>query len=216
MRITSRPLPPVLGVFASAAALFAALTASSAPPATSASGDASATATAAGAPSATPSGSAAADSRLPEIRGADIPEGKSDPPKIAEWEAGKRVRPHRRVGGPCKLVVVREWLRIQCDEIIGGTLVAGDPTDVKVVSGGGSFIPPNPEDPRTMDDPLARTDPPAKTLFTMRLRRGETKVFSLLSAYKDYFVRPFEAGYLSVSWPAHREDPVILASNGAP
>ena len=58
MRITSRPLSLMLGLFVSAAALFAALTASSAPPATSASGEASASAS--GGPSATPTGSAAA------------------------------------------------------------------------------------------------------------------------------------------------------------
>ena len=185
MRIPHRSLALFPGLLVAAAAVLAAVTASSAP-----------------------------DTPLPQLRGADIPSEKSAPPKLKDWAAGTRIRPHRRSGGPCKYTVVREWLRIECDGLIGGTLVAGDPTDVTLVAGGGPWIEPDPNDPTTFQDGLAKTKPAAKTLITLRIQRGETKIFSLLAAYAGYFPTPFEMGYVSVSWPAHREDPLLLTSMG--
>ena len=118
MRIPHRSLALFPGLLVAAAAVLAAVTASSAP-----------------------------DTPLPQLRGADIPSEKSPAPKLKDWAAGTRIRPHRRSGGPCKYTVVREWLRIECDGLIGGTLVAGDPTDVTLVAGGGPWIEPDPNDP---------------------------------------------------------------------
>lgn len=214
MTIHSRRTSLAAGLFVLAAGLCAAVTASSAPPATSASGSPSAAPS--GTASAAPSGTAAAVAALPEVRGADIPAERSAPPTKEEWAAGKQVRAHRVVAAPCKFKVVREWLRMECADFIGGSLVGGDPADVSIFAGGGAFVPPDPDAPASTFDPIARTSPPAKTSITMRLSRGDTRVFSLLMALQDYHPLPVEMGYIAVTWPAHRGDPLILSSGGDP
>jgi hypothetical protein len=220
----SRRSSLALGLLVSAAGLCAAVTASSAPPEATApasaaaapSGSASptsassASATASGSASAAASGALDAGATGPLVRGADPPTATSDLPKNKEWESGKEVMPQREQGKPCKLKLVREWLRFECDGILGATLVGGEPADVKIVAGGGPFTGPDPERGWIADSPL--TTPPPKTLITLRLRRGDTKVFSLLSATQDHAPYPFEAHYIAVVWPENREDPTLLIS----
>lgn len=188
-----------LGILVSVASLCAAVASSSAQPGPTATASASSPA------SAAPSGSAAPAGRR-VIRGSLIPAGTSDMPKIKEFDdewstIGKDVVPTREPGGPCIFTLVREWLRIRCERRIGATMFAGDPADVKILPAGG---------------PLFDEKEPEKnqrvTIF-MRVKRGETKLFSLLHFEDGYEWRSLsEHEKISVSWREDQEDPVILVS----
>lgn len=192
----SRPLSFSLGLsLFSVAAASAWVASSSAQPgaAASASGQA---------PSASAATSASAAPKGPPLlRGADIPAGTSDVPKIKEfndeWSTiGKVVRATREAY-PCTFTLVREWLRIRCEDRIGATMFAGDPADVRILASGGYI-----------GDEKNR-----RVTITMRMRRGETKMFSLVNFEEDYNSRTMnEAEKISVSWRDDREDPLILVS----
>lgn len=185
MSPSSRRLPLSLGLLASGALLLVALYAHSQP------ASPSATASAAPSPSGTP------DASPPFARGAEIPAETSDVPKTNEWETAKVVRANQDRHNLCSLKVLREWVRFECKHRLGAALVAGDPADVKIwgwgeLSGSGQNAP--------------------RTLMTMRLRRGDAKIFELYElgwTYEGYtWHEPAEK--LSVMWREGKEDPVIV------
>jgi hypothetical protein len=201
MLTSSRRLPLSLGLLVSAAALFAALTASSAPPTATASAAPSASASAApsGSASAAPSGSASAGpAEPPVLRGADIPKETSDAPKPKafgdEWMTiGKAYRTNGKTASVCSLTLVREWLRMRCEGRIGATMFAGDPTGVKIW----------PQDDRGS----------AVTSIILPLRRGETKMFNLIGVEEGYEWNSMgDAEKVAVVWREDKEDPVVLVS----
>lgn len=186
-----RRLSLSLGLVISAGALFAAVTAESAPP----------DATASAAPSASASASNAPPP-LPLLRAADIPADASPEPQKKEWETGKQVRPTRYDGAPCTFTLVREWLRVACTRRVGGTLVAGDPADVKIAAFG---------NPASVLTGMGDTGP-GYTSITFRIRRGDTKVFSLMeTVWWGYNgAKLVETEKIALVWREGREDPVLL------
>jgi hypothetical protein len=116
------------------------------------------------------------------------------------------VQPNRADSTLCRYLVLREWLRIECVNNIGGTLLAGDPTDVKIWAWG---------DPMAAreDDP----SPPApgaqipETVVVMPLRRGESRVFDLFLMGWGYdSAGPIRGQRISVMWTEGKEDPILI------
>jgi hypothetical protein len=192
-----------------AAALFLAVRAESEPEPAAA---ATATAAASGEPaaSAAPSASTSASAAAPELpvpKGADIPAEASDKPKEKEWDTGKKVRPRSDHSAadwltkvkPCTFTMVREWLRIRCIHRVGANLVTGDRADTTIVAGGQNF-----------------SDNPFTVLITTRMKRGETKLFTLLGlkglgdggGYGGFTFDSDEP--IAIVWREGREDPYFL------
>ena len=181
-----------------AAALAAVASAWMAPPVRASSPPAPAdgpAAASASAPAASGS-AAAAPAALPAVRSADIPAEPSKEPKSAEWKDGKAVRPHRGALDRCKLTLVREWLRVTCNDWVGATLAAGDREGVKMWVAGERWSEQNPQ---------------AVTVI-LPLRRGRSQVFTLLSLSGGGYdaLALGEAGAMSVLWREGQEDPVIV------
>jgi hypothetical protein len=201
---STRRLSLSLGLLIAVAGGFAVLAASTGLGPASAAAPPSATATAAAAPaasaSAAPSGSAsAAPAEPPLLRGADIPKETSDAPKPKafgdEWMTiGKAYRTNTGERGSfCKLTLVREWLRLRCEDRIGATMFTGDPTGVKIW----------PVDDRGT----------AVTTIILPLRRGETRMFNLLGIEQGYeWSSMADAERIAVIWREDQEDPVVLVS----
>jgi hypothetical protein len=193
MSIGSRRLYVLTGLFAAVATVGGIAATSSAQPGP--------TASAGAAPSASASGTAGT-AELPVVRGSFIPAGTSDAPKIKEfndeWSTiGKPVRANRDEPSPCKFTLVREWLRIQCENRLGATMFAGDPKGVKVLAAGG---------------PISDERNRRVTIF-LRLEKGTTRMFSLVNFEAGYnWSNMVEAERISVSWREDREDPWILVS----
>jgi len=202
-------LPLSLGLLTAGALVFAAVSARSQTPlatapaaastsaAASAIESASATATASASASATPA-------QPPLLHGADIPSEPSEIPTTKEWEGARKVRSNGPYQSPCSFTVLREWLRMECAHRIGAALVAGEPADVKIWAWG---------DVIAGDSGVSGSDQRAKpkTLMTMRLRRGDTKIFELFELgwnYSSSWAEP--ADKLAVMWREGREDPVLI------
>lgn len=185
MSTLPRRLPLPLGLLTSGALALAALSAHSQPPPT-------------GAPT---SATAAAPAPL---RGAPIPAETSEPPATKEWETAPSVlaTQEQKV---CTFKLLREWLRVECLHRLGASLVAGDPRDVKIWGWGKPAVELPWHKAATVND-LPRV------IFTMRLRRGDAKIFELLElgwTYEGYtWAEPAER--LSISWRDGKPDPVLL------
>lgn len=185
---SSRRLPLSLGLLGSGALLLVALSSYSQP---------------SGAPAPSVGSAAAPAGPPPLIRGADIPAETSEVPTTKEWEDAKVVRANQDEKKICSLKVLREWVRFECDHRLGASLVAGDPADVKIWAWG----EPGAELPWST---TTRVKP--KTLFTMRLRRGDAKIYELYElgwTYEGYtWAEPAEK--IAVTWREGKADPVIL------
>jgi hypothetical protein len=70
----------------------------------------------------------------PTVRGADIPTDRSTLPKKAEWADAKDVTIDGNTS--CKARLLREWLSVECTDLYGAGLVAGDPKDVRITASG--------------------------------------------------------------------------------
>jgi len=173
-----RTLPLVLAVAVSG-------TTSAAPPATSAATSAS----------AAPSGAAL-------LHGTDVPDARSPAPSLVDWEDHAHFfAPNRGETGPCKLTTLREWVRVDCPQVPGAGLVAGDPSGVDVQV----------TEARNEGD---GHDTPVTTALIFPLRRGAALVFSFLALGIEYNSDSLvEGGTLSVVWRAGKADPVLVMHN---
>ena len=149
----------------------------------------------------TPPGSAPggvdAGAPLPVPSGAEIPGTPSEPPTKAEWATAKTVRMHRGGLGPCKARLLREWLELRCESLIGAGLVAGDPAGVTISAYG---------------DPI--NGQTTLVVAQLPVRRGEARIVSFLGvSFESYEGISFEeAGLLSVLWRPGRPEPVLVMS----
>jgi hypothetical protein len=166
------------GVFvsvASVAALFMGTTATSlrsvsaASPATSASASASAVAS-----EITPVGPPKREPPMEELEKLTIPTEKSPVPKLEEWKNAKQVEVIRRgyQAPSCVALLVREWLKIKCDLVVGAIwLHSGEGvafwvtpkedvwTDLERANGGEMIMPLRPGDRRLLQFFSLRHDP---------------------------------------------------------
>lgn len=212
-----RALSVLLGASAAAAVAFASFSArsqtapSSSAPATSAASAApaapasSATSTASAA--ATASGTAAAAAAA-VIRGAAIPYDPSPAPKDdAAWAGATEIALNTGTLR-CKLLLLREWLRIECPDRIGGALIVGEKEGVKISAWGDPM-------PRQQDATGAFLSAQPFTRIVTPVRRGDAKVFQLAATAEErYWVGPTTAELLSVSWREGDEDPWLVSSAG--
>ncbi|MBK8258262.1 MAG: hypothetical protein IPK82_37035 [Polyangiaceae bacterium] len=159
------------------------------------------TASPSGSAAPSPSASASAAAPATKLKGSDIPTATSDMPVMKqfsdEWTAGRQVLPTEDHSGTCTFTVVREWLRIRCIERLGASMIAGDPTDVKIYSAGSNLW-----------EAHGRI-----ATIVMRLRKGDNRMFYLINFDEGYDSASLtEAEKIAVYWREDADDPVILMS----
>ncbi|HRI64999.1 MAG TPA: hypothetical protein PK156_12210 [Polyangium sp.] len=139
---------------------------------------------------------------LPVVKGADIPTEASKAPTEAEWKDAKKVTANRFIiderpeAGRCELRLLREWLRVNCRQKTGASLIAGDPKGVTMWTTGNTF---------SDEDRLARVT------VTTPLAKGKSQLYTLLSFAFGYdSTRLGEGGAMSIEWREGMEDPNIV------
>jgi hypothetical protein len=148
-----------------------------------------------GSPSASASAAPAPAGPPPTpVKGADIPADPSPAPTAADWDGARAVSVSHGVVPPCRLSLVREWLRIVCDGSPGAGLVAGDPKSVRVWS------------------LEAETDDKLKSGVDLELRRGRSFIVSFLGTAPGYSASSTAEGPLvQIGWREGTADPIITA-----
>lgn len=117
----------------------------------------------------------------------DIPEGRSRPPSVQEWQAADPINTQEPNSQPenCEMKVVREWLKIYCH---------GNVSEYSEMSGFGE----------EHKDYFAALRKGKSADFVVRLRQGKT--LKLKVRYADE-----PEAVLFVSWPAKEPKPVHIA-----
>ncbi len=156
--------------------------------------------------SAAPSGSTAAPPPPTAARGADIPVERSQLPKAEEWASAREID----VGTTaCKGTLVREWLRLRCDENYGVSLVAGDPKDVHVAAHG-----------HLLEwDEVAQKLKPSYVDAILPIERGKARIVTFLDLsgnFGDYGpAMPGEGVTFHVWWRDGAANPSIVATTSS-
>lgn len=149
---------------------------------------ASATAAAAGEGGAPePKGkSAPDDSPVPEI-----PEGRSDPPTVAEWGDAEEINTQEKNSQPdqCEMKVVREWVRVSC---------RGEILNYEKME---SFGTKN-------ADYFEMIQPGKLASFVVRMKKGKTQSVRIC--------RASDRASLFVSWPGSKDRPAHIALGKGP
>jgi hypothetical protein len=196
---------------AGAGALAVGVVIVAAPQVTRASGPLSPSASASTEPAAVapPSASTSA-SALPTAAGSSIPEAASEAPKAADWKDARPIRPHRgEPPGNCRFLLLREWLRVECKNEVGVSLVAGEPKGVK------TWVSGNPvgwnEATNEANTSLA--------VLELPLRRGQSYVATFLGVDHSGGYGPAtsqEAQSVHVRWRPGDADPILIVSSPVP
>lgn len=156
------------------------------------------------APEAPSTASASAAPSSP-LAGKDIPAETSDPPKPPEWDTARAIEVTQDRKKVCSVKALREWLRFECLHRLGAALVAGETSDIKIWGWG------QPLTELPWRKAATQNDIP-RVIFTMRLRRGESKIFELYKldwTYEGYaWSEPAEK--IAVAFREGKEDPIIL------
>lgn len=138
------------------------------------------------------------------LHGEDVPNAATAAPSSLDWhDHAHFIAPTRGEAGPCKLSALREWVRLDCRNVQGAGLVAGDPKGVSI----------------DVTEAVIRDEveqSPIATTVIFPVRRGAALVFSFLALGVDYNSDSLvEGGTLSVVWRERKADPV-LAMYGVP
>jgi hypothetical protein len=157
------------------------------------------------APSASASASmSAAPPPPPLLSTGELPEEPGPAPKAGDWKDAQLVRPNRGESSVCKLKVLRGWLRIECKDWLGVTLVAGEPKDVRVWVSGDPF-----------DWEKSEAERKSLALAELPLRRGQSYVVTFLKPDWLYEgATTGEADTFHVVWNEGREPIVVVSPPG--
>ena len=151
------------------------------------------------------SASASSEPKAPPpsaLVGADIPTEASPAPKVSEWKDGVAVAINRGATD-CHAKRLREWLRIECSERIGVSLVAGEPKGVQTWTGG---------DPTKWNEQTGERGH-GVALIDLPLRRGQSFIATILRPQLGYDSATFgEDATFQIVWRPGWADPVIVVS----
>jgi hypothetical protein len=146
-----------------------------------------------------PTASAAPPAEAKDERPADkddgpipaIPEDKSSPPTVAEWNAGPDVNTQNEHSRPdkCEMKIVREWLRVTC---------RGDIVRTEKMEGFGN----------KNADYFEMIKPGNMASYVVRLKRGKTQSVRICRAN--------DRASLFVNWPSAKDRPVHAALGKGP
>lgn len=140
----------------------------------------------------------------PKLQGASVPTTPTPAPSEAEWKDAVRVDPTRDVNGVCSFSVLRDWLKIECAQRHGASMLAGDATDVKITASGDPFE-------EAGDFTSNKKGPVPFATIVTRLARGSAKMFVTIKAGWTYESIWSEDGErIAVTWREGKADPVIL------
>lgn len=138
----------------------------------------------------------------PALVGADIPKDASPAPKAGEWKDGVPVAITRGTTD-CHAKRLREWLRIECPERLGVSLIAGDPKGVQTWMSG---------DPTKWDEATGRQGH-GVALIDLPLRRGQSFIATFLRPVFLYEGATFgEDATFQIVWHDGWADPVIVVT----
>ncbi|MEZ4313859.1 MAG: hypothetical protein R3F14_38045 [Polyangiaceae bacterium] len=162
-------------------------------------------ASAASSASATSSASAASSASTAPVAprtllATDVPDTPAPAPPEDDWKQGVRVQPNRGAPGPCTFTVLNGWIRVECTGRMGATLVAGDPTDVKMRAAGNPF--------EWDADVLTRV------VITSRIQRGKSHIFSLFLLEEGGYGNrtPTDGENLSLTYLEGQSAPLLITS----
>jgi hypothetical protein len=146
-----------------------------------------------------------------------VPEEKSKPPTLAEWNTEKDIGGHFSDGYECKLRRVREWIRFRCEGTngLGAELVAGTPTEISFFRAveENTCVPPE-ESVAMYKATVCKT----RVEAVFPIRRGDRRVVQvvaqrdsnswtpMLGFYPDNFVR----AVISAAWVEDEPSPVVV------
>jgi hypothetical protein len=167
---------------AAAEKIRAAQTAASATPSATAAGGAGDAAAAEGAQGK----SAPDDSAVPAI-----PEGRSDPPTVAEWGSAEEINTQEANSQPdkCEMKVVREWVRVSC---------RGEILSYEKMEGFGN----------KNADYFEMIQPGKLASFVVRMKKGKTQSVRIC--------RADGRASLFVNWPGSKDRPTHIALGKGP
>ncbi|HTJ81931.1 MAG TPA: hypothetical protein VL400_09400 [Polyangiaceae bacterium] len=139
------------------------------------------------------------------LAGAAIPTDASPPPSAGDWKDAVPVAVTRGKT-ECRLLRLREWLRIECPQFIGAGLVAGDPKEVRAWMSGNPMA----------WDATTNQRLPGLALVEIPLRRGQSFIATFLRPEFLYEGATFAEGdTFQIAWREGAADPVIVASQPA-
>lgn len=120
-----------------------------------------------------------------------IPEGKSNPPTVAEWGAAEEVNTQEKNSQPdkCEVKVVREWVRVSC---------RGEIVSYEKMEGFGT----------KNADYFEMIKPGNLASFVVRMKKGKTQSVRIC--------REKDRASLFVNWPASKDRPVHIALGKGP
>lgn len=121
-----------------------------------------------------------------------IPEGRSNPPTVAEWSSAREVNTQGKNSWPpdCTMKIVREWLQVNCTGDIGGY--------EKMENFG-----------REQVDYFESIKPPTIASFVVRLKKGKTMGLRICRTNST-------RASLFVNWPGGKDRPVHVALGKGP
>ncbi len=142
-------------------------------------------------PSAAESAEATGRTAPDESAVPEIPEGRSNPPSVAEWNAAPEVNTQGKGSHPdqCEQKVVREWVRVTC---------RGDVTGYEKMENFGN----------KNADYFEMIKPGNMASFVVRLKKGRTQSVRICRAN--------DRASLFINWPATKDRPVHIALGKGP